>query len=207
MINIAWTAKGVFSLKPGQADAVLIQASTTVLNSAMYEWATGVGPVATHLKDRMAPTAFTVYGFTKRSAKYQTKQMKAHGIIRPYFSPRRIDISALLVGTLKGNLQMVLSQAQRMSKAPHMANLITKPGIGFTLTTKARARLVTVKITYPGARALNAGGAKNAIYRTELADWSKGGSRDAKAVIARAQQVFSDAFEKQAKLIPTRKLA
>lgn len=206
MLAFALTARGVFAARTGQAEPLLAQASAGCLRGSLNEWATGRGSTATKLADRLAPSAFQVYGFAKRSAKYMKAQRKALGAPRPYYSPRSLDISRLAVAALRGKANALVAAAKHLVRQEHMASLIVRPG-GFTLVSTVNGKTARVVIKYPGARALNQGGAKNAIFRQELADWSKGGGRDARAVLARAQELFDRDFAAQFARLGTRKIA
>lgn len=206
MINVTWKAKGVFAVRQGKAAPLLSQASSQSLQAAMVEWATGRGRTFATLADRMKPTAFSVYGFARRTVKYRKKQQRVLGQVRPYYSPRGIDLSGLIIAAARGNGNALLAAAARIQRSEHMANLVTRPG-GFTLQSRTSGRRATVSIRYPGAKALNIGGAKSLKYRQEFTDWQMGGGRDANAVMARAQEIFSVEFKRGLDAIPTRRIS
>lgn len=206
MLNFAVSAKGIFAAQNGKAGEVMANASANSIKQAMTEWATGSGTTGTRLSDRLAPSAFQMYGFTKRTQRYQKAQRKAMGTVLPYYSPRRLDLSRLVTAAARGNAVALIAAASNLIKQEHMANQIVRPG-GFTISTRVTRGASRVAIRYPGARALNQGGAKNAVYRKELADWSMGGGRDSRAILARAQQIFDREFSAGFAKVGNRKVA
>ena len=75
----------------------------------------------------------------------------------------------------------------RFSRTP-MRKLITRTG-GYAISVRGGTTL-KVKLTLPGARILNRGGAKNEIYRQQLLDFSLGGGRDKSYIYARTAELF-----------------
>jgi hypothetical protein len=206
VINISIRASGVFAARTAKAAPLINQASASSIRMAMHEWATGRGRTATELGDRFTATAFSAYGFTRRTPKYRKAQRRAFGSERPYRSPRTVNISAALAAGLRGNGQALIAAAARIMRAEHMERLVQRPG-GFLIKTRTGSRRASVAIRFPGARALNIGGAKNAIYRKEFPDLSMGGGRDARAIMDRAQEIFRTEFKKQFDSIPMTRLA
>jgi len=205
VIKIDWKASGVFSLKRDQSAPLLTEASSVSLKAAMNEWATGKGETFSTLGDRLKPSAFSVYGFTKRTSKYRKQQIRAFGQAVPYRSPRKLDFSQLAVAAIRMKGQAVIAALARINKSEHMYKLVTRPG-GFTLISNKGGKSAKVTIRYPGAKALNIGGAKNAIYRKEFADWSMGGGRDGAAVLDRAGKLFAVHFQRGLSLVQDRKI-
>lgn len=206
MIQIAWKATGVFAVRVGKAEPLIAQAGASAVRTSLFEWASGTGQTQTRLADRLAPSGFNVYGFTKRAQEYQWRQRKALGVVRPYFSPRDIDLSDFAIALARGKAFQVLRAAQRISRTEHMARLVVRPG-GFTLATSRGARRVAVTIRYPGARILNRGGPQTEIYRQEFRDFSRGGRRDARAIINRTQVIFGTEFGRLLDRMPARRIA
>lgn len=205
MINVTWKAKGIFAVRQGKAAPLLSQASAVCLQASLNEWASGKGRTFTTLADRMKPTAFSVYGFTRRTVQYRKKQQRILGQVRPYYSPRGLDVSRLAIAAIRGNGNAFLAAFAAIQRSDHMANLVVKPG-GYLLHTRTSGRRATVAIRFPGARALNVGGAKSAKYRQEFADWNMGGGRDAAAVMVRAREIFASEFAKNLNAIPDRRI-
>lgn len=130
---------------------------------AWYEWATGSGPGAAQgkLADRGSERAWDALRLTPRSEQYQKRQRKVFGKTLPYRSPK--------------------------SNGVHMMNIIDRPGIGWNAKATGRDPVV-VKITFPGARALNLFSAKSGkqIYKDEFLQLNEQAKDEGSAVSMRA---------------------
>ncbi len=197
MIDVRITARGVFALarlSKGEREQQLGRVVAECLGRAIYDWATGA--LKAKLGDRVGPNAFALYGFAHRSQKYRQRQRDVLGRERAYFSPRTRNFGKLAVALTKRNPQALIRAAQDLlQRQAHLAELVTKPGVGFMIKlagSKAKPRVV---VTLPGARGLNRGGAASKLYRTQLLDLSLGGGRDVKAILLRAGELYNKAMQ------------
>jgi hypothetical protein len=190
MFRISVTGKGFFAwVKPDQgrkAVADLRWAIAEAHKTAYREYMTG--RLTANFRERLEPSAFGVYGMTSRSAKYQKAQLKKLGSIYPYYSPRGMDFGAIAKALANPTIDLkriARAMVQSMSSGMHMRDLIRIQGSGWNVRFTVTSKYVRSVLRLPGARALNKGGSKNAIYRQQLADLSMGGGRDKAALQAR----------------------
>ena len=189
----------------GKLDALVSRHFAIALTAALTEYAMGSLRPA-NLGDRFKPGAMGVYGFFRRSPKYEKRQMKINGGVTPYFSPRsRANIAKVATSAAKfaatpgvaGAQQVIKDLAQLAEQAKRkgqrMKAMVMRPG-GFTIQTRGKRKIMT-RITYPGARILNRAGPKSKVYRKEFSDLRMGNARDAKAILARAQEIYSRSFK------------
>lgn len=185
MIRIQLSASGLFGFAMRKdRDQVFTARASSAQVQAITDFM--VGRTTPHFGERMHASAFGVYGFQKRSAAYQRLQRKRLGGVYPYFGPWRRDFTQLAVGLLRGKGKAVLSAIRQLvTRQVHMRDLITKPGIGFTVSQAVGARRIVTKLRLPGARVMNAAGSKGAIYRKQLVNFTLGGNRDSVAIMKR----------------------
>jgi len=201
MFSIQTKASGLFSFVQkgkGTAQRVVAGNWAAALEVALTEYALGTLQGA-KLADRFKPGAKAVYGFASRSAGYEAQQSKANGGATPYLSPRRrtsignLGFALARAAAGQASAAEVIAQVKKLTdnirrNNRHMRDLVTTPG-GFRITTKPGRKTVT-KITYPGARILNKGGQRSAIYRRQFPDLRMGGGRDMIAILARAKKLY-----------------
>jgi len=185
MINIRLSVAGIFAgvKKPGR-DERITQAVAMCARQALYEWVTR--RQSPGLLDRFSPSAFARLGLTHRSKSYEARQTKYLGAATPYVSPRNVDFKRLALAILSGKAETIARAAQK-TFTPHMRDLVTRPGVGFNLTTSGKTTVRT-RLTFPGARILNRGGkdpGQMALYRKQFADLDLGGGVDRKWIMAR----------------------
>lgn len=195
MIDVTIKSRGIFALamqSRSQREQQLGRVVAECLGRAIYDWATGALKAA-KLADRVGPNAFALYGFLHRSQKYRQRQRDVLGRERAYFSPRTRNFAKLAVALTKRNPQALIRAAQDLlQRQAHLAELVTKPGVGFQIKmagSKANPRVV---VTLPGARSLNRGAsAASKTYRAQMLDLSMGGGRDVKAILQRAGELYN----------------
>lgn len=184
MIKMTLSASGIFAFarKPrGQRERDMADMVKQIQYSILSNYASG--HMTPSLKDRLLPSGFAVYGLSDRSARYRQRQLRALGVLRPYYSPRRLNFTRLALAATKGNTLAIIKAANQLASfKPHMADLIHKPGIGFNVR-QIGGRNVQSVLRYPGARILNKGGSRNEAYRKELTNLNLGGGRDRKALL------------------------
>lgn len=178
-------------LRPIVADAI---------RQAVRAYATGQLQPA-NLRHRFGSGAFGLYGFRRRTRGYIAKQRRDPNLGGPaaYVGPRRIDVRALIArveataratsapGVLAAASQALTAAAQR-GRTP-LRQAILRPGTGHRIVVTSGAR-PTVTITYPAARMLNA----HPHYAEQLRDLTRGGARDWRAIVARADRLFDRAI-------------
>lgn len=176
------SASGVFAFarKPrGKREREMALLVKAIQHGILTDYASG--GMRPSLKDRLQPSGLAVYGLSPRSTKYRIRQIKTLGVIRPYFSPRRMNFARLALATTKGNAQQMIRATEALTRfKPHMADIIHKPGIGFNVRHMG-GRNVRSSITYPVARKLNSD--RNKKYRKELTNLTLGGGRDRRALL------------------------
>lgn len=213
MFKFKQSASGFWSFsKNRRKDEILNLAASAAMKTALVDYATGKLADA-KLRDRFKPSAFAMYGFSARSRKYMKRQQKYMGAATPYVSPRPVNLTrtALAITDLasgRGNPIALMRAIQNNLKpwsAPHMRDLITRPG-GFTLRITGK-RKSTVSIRYPGARILNRAGPRSETYRKELIDLNLGGRRDLLAILSRANEKYDEIVEDHISKAPKRRSA
>lgn len=192
MIKLTMKFGGLFGrVKRGEGRQLANEAGRAAVTQAMTEWVTRQGDPS--LSARMRPSAFATYGMTKRSEAYTKDQIRANGVAQPYASPRRFNWARIALIIAQGDranpvqLLRAMQALQRKNTTP-MRKLVTRPG-GYRVRI-AGGNIVRARVTLPGARALNKGGAKNALYRAELLDFSKGGGRDSQWIWRRVNELM-----------------
>ncbi len=196
MIRLAMKFSGLYGrVQRGESREIANAAGRAAVQQAMTEWVTRPGDPS--LSSRMAPSAFAAYGMKKRSEAYTKDQRRANGVVQPYASPRRFNwarIAAIIAMGDKADPRQLLramQAIQRRNTTP-MRKLVTRPG-GYRIAIVG-GHTVRARLTLPGARVLNKGGAKNAVYRRELLDLSKGAGRDSAWIWRRVQQLMFQNF-------------
>jgi hypothetical protein len=190
MIKMAISFTGMMGrIKKGTAGDWVKAQVRTIVEDATREWITRKGSPS--LAARTEPSAFSVYGMKHRSKEYEKEQVRANGSAQPYASPRRYNYARLAGAITKGNAIEFLRASRELSRlmTTPMRKAITRTG-GYALRVSGGAGKIKTSISLPGARVLNRGGAKNAIYRRELLDMSKGGRRDQIWITTRIRQLM-----------------
>lgn len=190
MFQIRIKVRGLFGYakqtasKRRQGLAVIVKSAQV---QAFTEYATG--RLRPSLRDRLMPAAFGVYGFKKREAKYQRRQIKVLGTIRPYYSPRRPNLLKVTQAIVSGKALAIVRATQDVAvRQAHMADILRRPGSGYNVVSRGKTSVKT-RLTLPGAKILNKLGSTGAIYRAQLLDLTLGGGRDAKAIMSRIDDI------------------
>jgi hypothetical protein len=176
-------------------DQVFTDLAGAALVQAASEYASG--QMRPSVKDRFKPGAFSSHGFLPRDPSYAKRQVKVLGAATPYVSPRRADLARVAVRLAKvaqgPNTAATVAVLRELAKAmaPRMRDLVTLPGIGHRVTRSGGRGRVSVRITWPGARALNrsGGGAYAVAYRAQFADLQRGGAW--RAIVGRAGVIYT----------------
>lgn len=184
MFKFLWTVKGLFAAAQQPKQTVAEQVTSIVKGvqvSVLTDYA--LGKMTPSLRDRLKPSAFAIYKFTRRTKKYEKQQIRALGTIRPYYSPRKLNFLKVAKAITDRNMNpmKLLRAVGSLNKGPHMADLLKMPGVGFAVKSSGKRKVVT-RLTLPGARILNKLGGRGKIYREELLDMSLGGARDFRAI-------------------------
>ncbi len=171
MIEISIDYQGLWaglSQKPYR-DAAVVRVARRLLKTIVSDFARRTGRES--LDFRFSDSAKGALSLSTRSAKYEKRQIKVLGRPRPFFSPKR--------------------------KLAHMQNVIRVPGIGHNVTNRnLGVGSVAVRLTLPGARALNATRKGNKNYAAEFLNLTRPGQYGYDAV---SQQWIRQSF---AKLFP-----
>lgn len=151
----------------------VINVATVCLMRATEEWITrGSSP---SLRDRFGPGAFILNRFSRRNPRYTKTQIRAFGSAQPYASPRMTNFYAVAQKLIKGDILAATRSLQRALTDP-MRKVIFIRGRGWNIRPKPGRTTAGVNITWPGARNLNKGGAKNKKYMDEFQDLNRGGA-------------------------------
>lgn len=198
MIQLRVTFGGLFGRvkRGGTADWVKAE-SREALKDATQEWVTG--RQSPSLRDRFGPGAYNRYGFTRRVPEYEKAQKRVLGAAQPYASPRGLNFmrAALAISSGQGDPRKVARIAYRLAmdarklySGPPMRTAVFRAG-GHTIRVTG-GTTVLVRLTLPGARNLNRGGAKNQIYKDQLLDLDRGGGRDRRWIYQRLQELMQE---------------
>ena len=192
MIKLKITASGFMGrIKKGTAGDHVKKQAKNAVEEAVSEWVTR--SASPGLGDRFETSAFATHQLTRRSPSYVKLQKWANGVAPPYRSPRKFTWARLALALSRADkanpLEIIRATAQlKRAYTTPMRQLVTRPG-GYRVTAAINST-IKATLTLPGARVLNKGGAKNAVYRKELLDLNKGGGRDRSFIIARIHELL-----------------
>jgi hypothetical protein len=151
----------------------VVATATLCLMQATQEWITR--STSPSLKDRFGPGAHMLNSFTRRSPDYEKQQRRKLGSAQPYRSPRGDNFAALAQRLMKGDILGATKALQRIHVTP-MYRVIFQRGRGWNIRPRPTSTSAGVSVSWPGARNLNRGGAKNHIYAQEFRDLNRGGA-------------------------------
>lgn len=194
MILIRLSASGLFGFAMRKdKDEIFTARASRAQVQAVTDFM--VGRTSPTFADRLQPSAFGIYGFQRRDEAYQALQRRRLGGVFPYYGPWKRNFTRLAVALLRGKAKATVTALRDLIiRQVHMRDIITKPGIGFTVSQTVGARQIVTQLRLPGARVLNAGGAKNAIYRSQLGNFTLGGNRDSIAIYRRMGVLLNGAL-------------
>ncbi len=195
MIRVTLSAKGVFAFarKPkNEREKIYMGMVKKAQHEILSEYASG-RTWGAKLGDRLKPSAWAIYGLKPRSAGYQRQQIRALGVITPYASPRVMHLGELTRNIIEGRVQRVIRELKKLSdhNHPHMADILTKPTVGFTVKQFSVRTNVRSTLRLPGARILNRN-PQNQVYSNQLLNLNLGGGRDRIALLRRLNQRLAD---------------
>ena len=151
----------------------VVTTATVCLMQATQEWITRASSPS--LKDRFGPGAFALNRFSRRSPAYEKRQRKKFGTAQPFRSPRSDNFAALATRLIKGDILGATKALQRIYTDP-MYRVIFQRGRGWNIRPRPTSTQAGISISWPGARNLNRGGAKNRHYAQEFRDLNRGGA-------------------------------
>lgn len=192
-MRLTLTFSGLFAaaMQGNLEDWIERQARSCLVDS-VEEWI--VGRQSPSLRDRFGPNAYSRYGFTRRTPKYEKAQKRVLGAAQPYASPRGLNFqrAALAIAKGAGDPRAIVRAARDLIHqfGTPMRVRIFQPG-GHTVRAVG-SRLIRVRLTLPGARNLNRGGAKSAVYQKELLDMSLAARRDERWIFLRCDQLMRE---------------
>jgi hypothetical protein len=188
MFKIEWSATGLFAWLKKHPEIERTRALRLVIQECQAQTFDDYmrGKMFPNFQQRFLPSAFSIYGFTARTEKYQARQMKKLGAVMPYYSPRRTNYGRLALALTEKHLSVkkILRAIRQVTRsAVHMRDLLKLPVAGFNIGSLSSSHFVRTTLRLPGARVMNQGGAKTEVYREEILDLTKGGGRDQRAIV------------------------